>query len=485
MMHSSSLLLFLLLSTTTSTTSAVASSSSPRGANTWYSWLGPTNESQTLLAATYMRDNLLAYGYNSYTIDEGWAEDDGVWLIDANGLPTWNTNLYPSGLPSLAKEMKSMGIQLGLWLMRGIPREAVENKLPIAGTPYTCDQAVRYDSNCSWNSHTYGSNGSPAATAYYSALTAKLVEWGVSFVKFDCLWPSHYEGTPQTYFLDDVIGVAEAIKATNLTLSMSPGISVSPLNASFIAAGSLATMYRIAEDVLDVYDSNPDGTFPQGVHQKFLKALEFERFLGGVNNNTWPDFDMLMVGEVVHSYNKNQLPPSETHLTPTEQQSQFSLFCFTGVPLLIGGKLPFGNNTNGTHTLALLTQKELLIVHNSSTTRNSFTPLSPLYPNAELYGWVNTPPPPVANNARFVGVFSAGNSTLQDAAVMRFAEDLGLPQEMKSACVRDIVSGEWIEPVGGDVGGGVMGFSVSIDHHGSRSLLVTEVGNIICREGVF
>jgi alpha-galactosidase len=406
-MHCS--LLFFVVLLLSNFSIAPASSSSPRGANTWYGWLGPTNQTQSLLAATYMRDNLLAYGYNSYTIDEGWAEEGGVLLLDANGLPNWNTNLYPSGLPSLTNEMKSMGLQLGLWLMRGIPREAVEKKLPIAGTPYTCDQAVRYDANCSWNRHTYGSNGSPAATAYYAALAAKLVSWGVSFVKFDCLWPNRYEGTPQTYFLDDVIGVAQAIKETNLTLSMSPGISVSPLNASLIAAGSLATMYRIAEDVLDIYDSNPDGTFPQGVHQKFFKALEFEEFLGV--NSTWPDFDMLMVGDVFHAYNWSQ-QSSETHLSPVEQQSQFSLFCFTGVPLLIGGKLPLSNNTNGTRTLALLTQKELLVVHNSSSARNSFTPLSPLYPAAELYGWTNIPIDAAPLNARYVGVFSAGNSTL-------------------------------------------------------------------------
>ena len=47
--------------------------SSPRGASTWYSWLGPSNESATLLAASYMRDNLLRFGYSSYTLDEGWA----------------------------------------------------------------------------------------------------------------------------------------------------------------------------------------------------------------------------------------------------------------------------------------------------------------------------------------------------------------------------------------------------------------------------
>jgi alpha-galactosidase len=477
-MRQTALLLSLLLLRLGSC--SAAASASPRGANTWYSWLGPSNESDTLLAAAFMRDHLLAFSYNSYTLDEGWAENDGTLLLDANGLPTWSPALYPSGLPALASSLQAMGLQLGVWLMRGIPREAVEKRLPIAGTPYTCDQAARLDHNCSWNSHTFGSNGSPAAAAYYAALAAKLQSWGISFVKFDCLWPNKNEGTPQTYFLEDVLGVSEAIKATGLTLSMSPGISVSPANASFIAAGSLATMYRIAEDVLDVYDSAPDGSFPQGVHQKFKKALEFEPFLG--LNGTSPDFDMLLVGSVVHGYGHGQLPPTETHLTPAEQQSQFALFCFTGVPLIIGGRLPLSSGPNGTATLALLTQRELLTVHNSSSSRASFQPLSPLSPGAELYGWANRPA--AAPGARFLGLFSAGNASAQVQAEVRFVEDAGLPAAMGSACVRDMVSGQWEEPVGGDLGGGVLGFSVSVERHGSRSLLLTEVGSAVCREGL-
>ena len=454
-----------------------AAAASPRGANTWYSWLGPSNESATLEAAAYMRDNLLPFGYSSYTLDEGWAEDGGL-LIDGNGLPTWNPRLYPAGLPALAASLRSMGLQLGVWLMRGIPREAVERKLPIAGTPYTCDQAARLDRNCSWNSHTFGANGSPAAAAYYAALAQRLEAWGVSFAKFDCLWPHSYEGTPQTFFNDDVLGVAAAIKATSLTLSMSPGISVSPLNASAIASGGLAAMYRIAEDVLDVYDSSADGSFPQGVHQKFTKALEFEAYLGA--NGTFPDFDMLQVGEVVHSYHSQA--PTETRLTPVEQQSEFALFCFTGVPLIIGGKLPLGSNANGTRTLALLTQSELLAVHNGSSARASFQPPSPLSPDAELYGWTSTPR--ASASARYVGVFSAGSGEAQTVeAAVRFAQDAGL-QGWSSACVRDMVSGEWAEPVGGDLGGGVLGFEVSVEHHGSRSLLVTPVGSVLCREGL-
>lgn len=450
-----------------------------RGANTWYSWLGPSNESATLTAAAYMQAHLLPFGYSTYTLDEGWAEDNGVLLLDANGLPTWNPQLYPAGLPALAASLRSAGLQLGVWLMRGIPREAVARKLPIAGTPFTCDQAVRFDRNCSWNSQTFGSNGSPAADAYYAALAAKVASWGVGFVKFDCLWPHLYEGAPQTFFNEDVAGVAKAVRATPLTLSMSPGISVSPLNASAISSGALAAMYRIAEDVLDVYDSAADGTFPQGVHQKFKKALEFEAFLGA--NGTWPDFDMLQVGEVVHSYGRGALPPTESRLTPAEQASEFALFCFTGVPLVIGGRLPLASSENGTRTLALLTQRELLAVHNGSAARASFAPAARA-PGAELYGWANTPAG--AHDTRYVGVFSAGNASLGPVgAVVRFGEDAGLPG-WGSACARDLASGEWEEPVGGDVGGGAMGFSISVEAHGARSLLLTPVGDARCRTGL-
>ena len=45
------------------------------------------------------------------------------------------------------------------------------------------------------------------------------------------------------------------------------------------------------------YDGPADGTFPQGLHQKLTKALEFEPLLDtNAGNGTSPDFDMLMIG---------------------------------------------------------------------------------------------------------------------------------------------------------------------------------------------
>ena len=265
---------------------------------------------------------------------------------------------------------------------------------------------------------------------------------------------SQYEGTPpQTYFNDDVRGGHQP-HADNV-----PGHFREPSQCQ------RHCQRRPGRHV----QKRGSGSFPQGVHQKFTKALEFEPFLG--INGTFPDFDMLQVGEVVHSYRAQT--PTKTRLTPVEQQSEFALFCFTGVPLIIGGKLPLSSSANGTRTLALLTQSELLAVHNSSSARASFKPPSPLSPDAELYGWTSTPR--ASASARYVGVFSAGSGAQTVEAVVRFAEDAGL-QGWSSACVRDMVSGEWAEPVGGNVGGGVLGFDVSVEHHGSRSLLITPSG---------
>jgi hypothetical protein len=162
-----------------------------------------------------------------------------------------------------------------------VPRAADEQRLPIAGGGgATADQAAREDRNCSWSSTHFGSTAPSApAAAYFASVASLIASWGVSLVKIDCLWPHLYEGTPQQYFDEDVLAMTSAFSAAGLELSLSPGISVSVQNGSWLAAGRRAGFYRIAEDVLDVYDGPADGTFPQGLHQKLTKALEFEGLL--------------------------------------------------------------------------------------------------------------------------------------------------------------------------------------------------------------
>ena len=462
-----------------------------RGANSWYSLFGASNETQALAAAQFMSERMLSYGYDTYCIDEGWAEDASGLLLDAYGRPTWDAKKYPTGgIPGLAARMQALGIKLGVWLIRGVPRAAAAQRLPIfGGGGATADQAARNDRNCSWSSTCAGSNApSVAASAYYASVAAQIKSWGVALVKIDCLWPHLYEGTPQVYFNEDVEAMTAAFSAAGLELSLSPGISVSPQNGSYIAAGRRAGFYRIAEDVLDVYDGQPDGTFPQGLHQKLTKALEFEALLdtnGG--NGTTPDFDMLMLGRTIHSYGGagSAFPPTETHLTPTEQLQAVTLFSFVGVPLIVGGFLPLDDDANGTATLALLTNAEVLLVQNESLARASFVPPEAGGGGPELYGWRTTPSGAQSPSAtRYVALFAGDIAGAQQAASARFEADLGLPAGTESVCLRDLWSHSFVQPVGGPLPGGAVGFTAEVARHGARAFLVAPLGSADCEQGL-
>jgi len=457
-----------------------ALAASARGWNSWYNFFGASNETSTLAAAEYIAANLLEYGYDTLTIDEGWSDANGASIVDGNGLLTWNVALYPSGIPALAGKLRAMGLKLGLWLARGVPRIAALQKLPIAGTPYTCADAVRMDRNCSWSSLNFGSNAPhPAAKAYYRALATKIDSWGVSLVKIDCMWPNKYEGTPQVYFNEDVEAETAAFRAATpgMSISLSPGISVSPSNGTWLAKHGYADIYRIAEDVLDVYNSSPDGGFPQGVHQKLTKALEYEQLLG--DSGTWPDFDMLQVGSVIHSYDSDALPPSETRLTRDEQVTAMTLWCVTGTPLIIGGRLPLEDNADGAWTLSLLTNAEVLAMHNESAWTSSFVPAES--PAAEVYGWAAGTGLAVSfATGRYAALFNA-NTTSQSVTI-RFT-DLNYPADTKSVCVRDMWTRTYTQPVGGPLPGGDYGFVSTVNAHGARAFLVTELDDPACSTG--
>ena len=66
----------------------------------------------------------------------------------------------------MSDRMAALGIKLGVWSIRGIPRAAADGKLPIAGSPFTADQAAVHDRDCTWSTLNYGTNApGPAAVA--------------------------------------------------------------------------------------------------------------------------------------------------------------------------------------------------------------------------------------------------------------------------------------------------------------------------------
>ena len=54
---------------------------------------------------------------------------------------------------------------------------------------------------------------------------------------------------PFGYYDEDVIGFGEAMRNAGITVSYSPGISVTPANGTFIARNGYAISYRVSEDM--------------------------------------------------------------------------------------------------------------------------------------------------------------------------------------------------------------------------------------------
>ena len=302
------------------------------------------------------------YGYTYLVLDEGWSKRDGQILTDSYGRPTPNTDMYPSaangaGMRPLVDALAARGLKLGLWFMRGVPRSAAAAHLPIFGsaTNSTCFEAARFDKPCAWSTSCHGSSfPSAAASEYYNSVAQLLTEWGVAFVKADCFFPSMpYPGPqPHGYYDEDIIGFGAAMKAANVTVSWSPGISVTPANGTFIARNGYGASYRVSEDMWDLFDSAADGTFPSGVRQKLHLSEQYAHLIGA--NNSFPDWDMLPLGTMMHASKEKGVygPASPTFLTRDEQRTVMTLWSITRAPLMFGGRLPL--DVNDTWTLPLI-----------------------------------------------------------------------------------------------------------------------------------
>jgi alpha-galactosidase len=146
-----------------------------------------------------LHQHLQPLGWQYVVVDEGWyLRNPGQkgaaqgFVMDADGRYLVADNRFPSaaGGPDSSRSpigSTRWGLKFGLHIIRGIPREAVEKNLPIAGSAFHAADAANTADTCRWNSDNYGLKANAAAQAYYDSIIKLYAGWGVDYIKVDCI----------------------------------------------------------------------------------------------------------------------------------------------------------------------------------------------------------------------------------------------------------------------------------------------------------
>ncbi len=325
----------------------------PMGWNSWDCY-GPTvTEDEVKANADYMAAKLKSYGWEYVVVDIRWFiendkaggynEKDPIYVIDQYGRYMPALNRFPSakdgkGFKALADYVHSKGLKFGIHIMRGIPKQAVEKKLPIKGTKgITADQIYTTELQCQWLHDNYTIVADkPGAQEYYNSIFELYASWGVDFIKIDDL--------SRPYHLGEINLIRKAIDhcGRKIVLSTSPGET--PIeNAGHVRTH--ANMWRMVDDVWDTW---PHITHLFDICQKWYPYIA---------PGTWPDCDMIPLGRI--SVRGERGNDRMTRLTKDEQYTLMTLFTIFRSPLIFGGDLP----SNDAFTLSLLTNKDVLKMH--------------------------------------------------------------------------------------------------------------------------
>ena len=178
---------------------------------------------------------LLPAGYKYHTVDIQWYEPESVrhWYkegakleMDGYGRLLPAVKKFPSaaggkGFRPLADYVHSKGLKFAIHMMRGIPRQAVDQNTPVLGTKFRAKDIANVNDKCAWNPDKYGVDmAKPGAQEYYDSVFAQYAAWGVDFVKVDDIARPYSEAQRL-----EIEAIRKAIDKTGrpIVLSLSPG----------------------------------------------------------------------------------------------------------------------------------------------------------------------------------------------------------------------------------------------------------------------
>ena len=340
----------------------------PMGWNSWDCFGTTVTEDEVKANADYMAEKLSQYGWQYIVVDIQWYEpnakahgyrENAELITDEYGRLLPASNRFPSseggkGFKSLADYIHNLGLKFGIHIMRGIPKQAVRQNLPVKGTDLHARDIADTNSVCPWNTDMFGVRAdTPGGQAYYDSIVELYKEWGVDYIKADDMAALNGHKADENR-LNEIKALHNAIVKNGrpIVLSLSPG-PASVEQADFLAEN--AQLWRISDDFWDKWTD---------ILKQFDYMREWQNHIGPAS---WPDADMLPIGKIGIRAERGE--NRFTHFTEDEQYTLITLWSMFRSPLMFGGNLP-GNDD---FTLSLITNGEVMAVNqNSSNNREVY-----------------------------------------------------------------------------------------------------------------
>jgi len=361
----------------------------PMGWNSWDCYGPSVVESEVKANADYMAANLKQYGWEYIVVDIRWYVDNqttgtynayasSTFIYDQNGRYMPSPTRFPSaangaGFKPLADYIHSKGLKFGIHIMRGVPKIAVTNNLPIKdGNGKTAADIYTTADQCTWLQDNYTVLVKAGAQEYYNSIFNLYASWGVDFVKCDDL--------SRPYHTDEITMLRTAIDqcGRSIVLSMSPGET--PVE-DYDHARTHANMWRTVDDFWDNWSQ---------LNYSFTVCNKWVPYIAP---GTWPDADMLPLGHIAIRGERGV--DRQTLFTQDEQYTLMTLWSIFKSPMMFGGNLP----DNTAFTKNLITNDEVLAMHKSVVNNKQW------YNANDLIAWRGDDPD---NGDKFVALFNNG-----------------------------------------------------------------------------
>ncbi|KAL2547103.1 Melibiase family protein [Forsythia ovata] len=378
----SSFLLLRVISGTRFRGQTELASSPPRGWNSYDSFCWTVSEEEFLQNAELVSQRLRVHGYEYVVVDYLWyrrkvkgayVDSLGFDVIDEWGRMIPDPDRWPSsrggkGFTEVAKRVHDMGLKFGIHVMSGISMQAFNANTPIldittgsaykdSGREWHAKDVGIKERACAWMQHGFMSvnTKSGAGRAFLRSLYQQYAEWGVDFVKNDCVFGDDLD-------LAEISYVSEVLTQLDrpILYSLSPGSSATPAMARDV--NGLVNMYRITGDD---WDSWKDVAAHFDVARDFAAA----NMIGakGLRGKSWPDLDMLPFGWLTDP-GSNEGPHRKCKLSLDEQKSQITLWSMAKSPIMFGGDMRRLDDI----TFNLISNPTLLEINSFSTNNGEF-----------------------------------------------------------------------------------------------------------------